>query len=723
MINLQINAQTGNLYIEVSDGQHPVSYARVKNKNSEIGMVCDSTGTVKFENLVYGDYTFLISSVGYLLSELQLKIDSPEKRIGVTLAPSTELSTVVVTGSMREVTLSRSPVKIEVLSPQFFKINPVNSVIEALQTVNGVQEQVNCGVCGTNDIHINGMEGPYTLVMIDGMPIVSGLSSVYGFNGIPSSMIQRVEIVKGPSSTLFGTEAVGGVINIITKSPGIMPLVDVEIYGNTHHEFRTDVALAPTLNNRTATSLSMNLYTNQLKMDFNEDNFTDIPLTKRISLFNKWTFQNKNQKQVFSFAARYYNEDRFGGELNWNENFKGSDSVYGEFIGTERIEIIGSYKPEFLTGIRLDFSANNHVQNSWYGTVNYRAHQTVLFSNLIWDKSFNRRHHLLTGLTNKWISYEDNTASSTDQQKYVPGIFTQNEFNITEKLILLSGARLDFHVNHGFIFSPRLSMKKDFGDFTSMRVNYGSGFREVYLATEDHAFVSGSRDIVILEKLNPERSQNLTVNFNHTHNFLGYGNFDIDLFFTYFQNKIVADYEQDPNLIVYENLEGFGISRGISAAVFHQFKKVPLQFRVGATWMEVFEIIQDDVLGKLKEEQLFVPAFSSTFSIGYEWKKAKLSINYTGKIMGPQKLPTYDAPFERPEISPWYSLQHVQITKRFKIPLEIFAGVKNVLNYTQPTPLINPQNPYDSSFDTSYAFGPLQPRRYYFGIRYTIDKN
>ena len=79
---------------------------------------------------------------------------------------------------MREVTLSNSPVKIEVLTPQFFKINPVNSVIEALNTVNGVQEQVNCGVCGTNDIHINGMEGPYTLVLIDGMPIVSGLSTV-----------------------------------------------------------------------------------------------------------------------------------------------------------------------------------------------------------------------------------------------------------------------------------------------------------------------------------------------------------------------------------------------------------------------------------------------------------------------------------------------------------------------------------------------------------------
>ena len=722
MISPQITAQTGNLSVQVSKDSVPVSYARIKIKNSEKGAICDSAGYAQILNLPFGSYVLQVNAVGFLPSEVTVQINQPENSISIHPELSTELDEVVVTGTMREISLSRSPVKIEVLSPQFFKINPVNSVIEALQTVNGVQEQVNCGVCGTNDIHINGMEGPYTLVLIDGMPIVSGLSSVYGFNGIPPSMIQRVEIVKGPSSTLFGTEAVGGVINIITKSPGTMPLADAEIYGNTHEEFRSDIALAPTLKNNIATSLSMNLYSNQLRMDFNEDNFTDIPLTKRLSLFNKWTFQNKSLYQVFSFAARYYTEERFGGEMNWDENLKGSDSVYGEFIGTERIEIIGSYRPQFLKGIRLDFSANHHTQNSWYGTVNYAANQTVLFSNLIWDKSFNRRHHLLTGLSNKWINYEDNSSSATDQQKYVPGIFAQHEFNIAEKLILLSGVRLDYHVNHGLIFSPRLSLKKDFGDFTSMRINYGSGFREVYLATEDHAFVSGSREIVILEKLNPERSQNVTLNFNHTHNFWGYGNFDVDFFYTYFQNKIVADYEQDPDLIVYENLEGFGVSRGISVALFHQFKKIPIQFRAGATWMDVYEIIQDDVLGKLKEEQLFVPAFSSTFAIGYEWKKAKLSINYTGKIMGPQHLPTFEAPFERDEISPWYSLQHVQITKRFKFPLEVFAGVKNILNYTQPSPLINPQNPYDPTFDTSYAFGPLQPRRYYFGIRYTIDK-
>ena len=110
-----------------------------------------------------------------------------------------------------------SPIPVEVYSPAYFKKNPSPNIFESLQMVNGVQPQLNCNVCNTGDIHINGMEGPYTMILIDGMPIVSSLSTVYGLAGIPNSMVKRIEIVKGPASTLYGSEAVGGLINIITK--------------------------------------------------------------------------------------------------------------------------------------------------------------------------------------------------------------------------------------------------------------------------------------------------------------------------------------------------------------------------------------------------------------------------------------------------------------------------------------------------------------------------
>jgi len=123
-----------------------------------------------------------------------------------------DLNEVVISGTLKEVTKLESPVPVEVYTSKFFKANPTPSIFEALQNINGVRPQLNCNICNTGDIHINGLEGPYTMILIDGMPIVSGLSTVYGLSGIPQALIDRVEIVKGPASTLYGSEAVGGLI-------------------------------------------------------------------------------------------------------------------------------------------------------------------------------------------------------------------------------------------------------------------------------------------------------------------------------------------------------------------------------------------------------------------------------------------------------------------------------------------------------------------------------
>ncbi len=705
-----------------SDGT-PVPYAKVLLLPTEKGVISDDEGRFFFENVAYGAYEIKVSSVGFKDFQMSIDVRKDFEPLQIELEDHFNLNKVVVTGTMRETSVAKSPVKIEVLSQSFFRSSPVNSIIDALETVNGVQEQVNCGVCGTNDIHINGMEGPYTLVLIDGMPIVSGLSSVYGFNGVPTSIIDRVEIVKGPSSTLYGTEAVGGVINIITKTPEKAPLIDVETNYNSHQELKTNFAITPRIGKRVFTTLSGDYYFNDLRIDNNGDNFTDIPLNNRLSVFNKWQINNKKDQTVFSLAGRYYNEDRFGGVMDWEKSDRGSSTVYGESIKTERFEVLGSYIfPLKSRNLKLDFSANSHRQDSWYGDVSYEALQQVFFSNLIWSQKIKKRHYLIAGLANRYNIYTDNTPSQTDENDYVPGIFIQDEWDVTDQIKLLGGARLDYHKNHGLIFSPRLSFKKQFGAFTAFRFNYGTGFRQVHLFTEDHAFVSGSRDVVILNELKPERSHNVTLNLNHTYTVLGYGNFDVDVFYTYFQNKIIPDYDQDPDLIVYDNLAGYGITRGVSFAVNHSFK-FPLRLRMGATFMDVFEKVEDDDGNIEKVQQVFAPKFSSTFGLTYSWKKAGLSFNWIGKVMGPQKLPTFADEFARPDVSPWFTVQHFQVTKTFnKIGLEIYSGLKNIFNYTQDSPLIDPSNPYGDSFDTSYAYGPLQTRRVFLGLRWQIER-
>lgn len=720
-------SQSGSLSGKVVSNQSGLPFVKVMLKGIMKGAVTDEYGQFLIDEIPVGEHVLKVNVVGFEQYEKTIQIKKGENLSLLVDLTSKNLSLteVVVTGTMRQTMISNSPVKIEVLNRAFFNSNPVNSVIEALETVNGVQEQVNCGVCGTNDIHINGMEGPYTLVLIDGMPIVSGLSSVYGFNGIPTSLIERVEIIKGPSSTLYGTEAVGGVVNIITKSPSKSKLINTELRYSSHDEFKAELSISPKISKNVFMSLSGDFYNNQRRLDFNNDGFTDIPLNNRLSIFNKWQINNKKGQKVFHLGARYLTEDRFGGQLNWQKSDRGSGSVYGESILTERFEVIGSYiLPTNKRKVRLDFSANRHNQNSFYGTTSYNAIQDVYFANLIWEKKLGKRNYLISGVSNKYLVYSDNTPSNTDEKSYIPGVFVQNEFNWTDDLIVLAGGRLDHHQRHGLIFAPRLSVKKTVKEFTTFRLNYGTGFRQVFLFTEDHAFVSGARDVVIKNDLNPERSHNITFNMNHTYSVAeSYGNLDLDIFYTYFSNKIIPDFDSDPNLIIYDNLTGFSVSRGVSLAVNHKFK-MPLRVKLGATFMDVFEQNKNELTNEVeKEQQVFAPKFSGVFSLEYRFKKMGLAINYSGKVVGSQRLPTFAEGFERPEYSDWFSLQHVQLTKEFKKNnLEVFAGVKNILNYTQNTPLINPENPFSESFDTNYAYGPLQVRRFYLGLRYGIDR-
>ena len=712
----------GSISGTVESEEGPVAFASIALKNTRYGTSSDLAGSFQLEHLPAGNYQLLVSAIGYLATGQEVTIvDGKTTEISLVLETTiSELDEVVVTGTLKESFVSETPVKVEVLTASFFKNTPNSNVMEALQTVNGVQEQVACGVCGTNEIQINGMEGPYTLVMIDGMPIVSALSSVYGFNGIPAQLIERVEIVKGPASSLYGTEAVGGVINIITKSPEEASALSFNTFYTSHKEFNLDVATASSLSEKLQTLVSGNYFRNNQLLDDNNDNFTDIPLNTRVSLFNKWTLKRK-ENRAFSLAARYYYEDRFGGLTNWAPEFRGGDSIYGESIYTNRVEVVGSYQlPIRKEHFRIDYSYNYHDQNSVYGNTEYIADQSVLFANFSWDKPW-KKHDLLLGATYRRQTYNDNTpATPSGEAKTIPGVFLQDEYHLNAKWKLLGGARLDHHEDHDLVFTPRVAVRYKPGKWTSMRLNLGEGFRVVNLFTEDHAALTGSRTVVISEDLQPEQSYNANFNLNHVfQSRLGSGTFDFDVFYNYFSNKIVPDYDTDPNLIIYNNLGGHGVVQGASLALDHSFT-FPLRTKLGITYQEVYNVAPNEDGEAVRSNQEFAPRWSGIFNIGYDVRRWKLKFDYIGRVVGPQDLPVYAPPYEREEVSPWYTLQNLQVTKRLWKNTEVYSGVKNLWNWTQDSPLVAPEDPFGDAFDTAYAYGPLQTRRYFIGLRWRL---
>lgn len=737
----QVNALSGE----------ELSFASVALEGTTLGTSTDDDGNFTIKDIPPGNYKVLVSFLGYETTQKKIALQAGEVAtldFSLEMASNT-MNEVVVTGTLKEVNRLESPVPVEVYNPVFFKKNPTPNIYEALQNVNGVRPQLNCQVCNTGDIHINGLEGPYTMVLIDGMPIVSSLATVYGLSGIPNSLIERMEIVKGPASSLYGSEAIGGLINIITKNPEKAPLFSADVMGTSWEELNADLGVRFNAGANASVLTGVNYFNYDDVIDHNNDNFTDVTIQERVSVFQKWNFKRKDNR-LFTLAGRYYWENRWGGELDWTPAFRGGDEIYGEAITTERWEFLGQYQLPTVENMLFSFSFNSHDQNSVYGDVPYIADQKIGFGQLTWDKAIGK-HDLLIGSALRYTFYDDNTPATGGESTnpdndpdeiWLPGIFVQDEMTFNSQHKILLGLRYDYNDAHGSIFTPRFAYKWSISPTDIFRLNAGTGFRVVNLFTEDHAALTGAREVVIAEELAPEQSYNVNVNYIkrvYMDNG-GSGSIELSSWYTYFTNVIFPDYETNANQIIYDNLDGFAVTKGVS---LNADLTLPngFSFLLGGSLLDVSKEEEG-----VRERQILTERFTGTWSVSYKFMDNKLAVDYTGNVYGPMRLPLLGEQDPRPAESPWWSIQNIQLTYKGMPHFEFYGGVKNLLNWTpwknQDQPIIarsfdpfdrdvkfddagnvlaSTGNPNALTFDPSYVYAPNQGIRAFFGIRYSIQ--
>lgn len=749
LIATSLNAQQANISGRVTNAGSGLETVSIRLLNTVIQTITDSNGFYNLQIPLQGHYTLVAERVGYNPFRKKIHVSAMEPMIiDIPLTiKETDIPDVVVTGTLKEVRKMESPVPVEVYTPVFFKKNPTPNIFDALQQVNGVRPQLNCNICNTGDIHINGLEGPYTMVLIDGMPIVSSLSTVYGLSGIPNALIERVEIVKGPASSLYGSEAVGGLINIITKNTSHAARFYADYMHTSWNEKNADLGFVLKVSDKIRVLTGLNGYLYDQPIDNNKDGFTDVTLQKRLSVFQKWAVTRK-QNRLLSFAVRYYNEDRWGGDMRWNKLFRGGDSIYGESIYTNRWELTGQYQLPTKEKLLYSVSYNSHQQDSRYGNISYIADQKILFNQLTWDKKI-ANQDLLAGIAVRYTYYDDNTPATlnTDptnpknapQQTWLPGIFLQNELKLGKQQLLF-GLRYDRHSIHGNIFTPRIAYKWKIDEDQSLRLNAGTGFRVVNLFTEDHAALTGARKVVIKNELKPERSFNVNLNFTKkllTRNATIIG-FDISAWYTHFSNRIIGDYETNPNEINYDNLKGYAVSKGIT--INTDFNMVNgFKGMAGITIQDV-SLVENGI----KTQQILTEKITGTWSLSYKIKPWNFSIDYTGNFYGPMRLPLLGPLDPRKPNSPLWSIQNLQFVYTGIPQIEIYGGIKNLLNWTpnRGNPFLiarthdpfdkqvqyntngqiipTTENPYALSFDPTYVYAPNQGRRFFLGIRISV---
>lgn len=702
----------------------------------------DSLGTFRWTNFPASPAVLTCSCPSYQSVAIPLHLTA-DTTLTFELLPLSEiLDEISVIGQQKTVTRSESPIVTDVFDKKHFEKNTASSFFDVMDRVNGVRAQVNCNVCGTGDIHINGLEGAYTLIVVDGIPIVGGLSSVYGLSGIPAFLIDRIEISKGPASSIYGSESVAGIIHVYTKKATKQPAINLQHFLTSHGETTTDLGISMQIGKRTSVLTAGNYTYNALKIDHNADNFTDIPLQNRFSIFQKWQIARK-ENRIFSVSGRMLREQRWGGELNWNPNLIGSDSVYAESIKTERDELNVVYQLPTKEKLLLTTHFNRHFQNSFYGEMPFKATQNLIFGQLTWEKTVHK-NHFLTGITARQTFYNDNSVITADTagidqpiHTFLPGLFVQHTATSHPKHQLTSSVRLDYHPVHAFIFTPRVAYRYVLNKHQSLRINAGKGFRVVNLFSEDHASLSGARQIEILESLKPEKSASVLIAHSLQKSWKNalFMELNTSLFYTHFNNRIVADYDTDPTKISYKNLDGYAVSRGISVELKVQLNR-QLNVDLGTTLMEVNLIEQNQ-----KAQQILTEKFSGNWTVSYSFLRIPLTIDYTGNLIGPMRLPLAGSLDPRPANSATYSIQNVQVTYTISKHIAVFGGVKNLLNWTpakgipfliaqandpfgkeivlNPNGQVQPtvSNPFGLQFDPSYVYAANQGIRFFFGFR------
>jgi outer membrane receptor for ferrienterochelin and colicins len=366
--------------------------------------------------------------------------------------------------------------------------------------------------------------------------------------------------------------------------------------------------------------------------------------------------------------------------------------------------------------------------------VDYKAKQIIGFSQLTWNKSLGNKNNLLSGFALRYNSYNDNTPATLKADKWwLPGFFVQDNFKFSDNQQLLFGWRTDFHSKHGFINSPRINYQLNITENSSLRIGYGDGFRVVNVFTEDHAALTGAREIIFLEDLEPEKSKNLNINLSNSWNI---DNLQITLessvFESRFSNKIIPDFLTNDNQIIYSNLSGYAVARGISSEIFFKMYKIPLKLSVNGTFLDVSNFKENSIGEMVKSQQLLAEKYSIKWSANFWFEKLDLDMVYSATNYGPIRLPILENDF-RPEYSLPYTVHNLKVSKNYNNGWTTFLSLRNFTNFTPPKySILRANDPFDQNindpinnpegytFDASYMYASFQGINLVFGVSFVF---
>jgi len=715
----------------INELNEPLVGASVFWLGTDVGTATNQQGYYEIARAGESNSILIASFVGHSSDTLKV---TQETVINFQLKTASLTQVIVLEEQYGVVISDNSAIKTEKITQTELVKAACCDLAGCFETQTTVQPQTTNVITNSKELRILGLSGVYNQVLLDGFPMIQGLTYTYGISSVPGSIVDNIYVSKGANSVLQGFESISGQINVETKEPDKTDKLYANVYANNFLEKHINANYAF---RRGDWSNVTSVHTVQPadKIDRDEDNFLDLPLLTRYMIANKWKYGNELASGWHCrLGLRYTDEQRIGGQTSFDPSSdKGSTTNYGQNVNIQQPEawIKSGYRFNEKHHLVLLASSFHQQQQSYFGSVRYDAQQTNAYTNLQYELNYSG-NELKTGITyrhldlTEHIDFTDTLLERSYNGHYhrmesIPGIFAENTIHLfNEKLTWIAGIRGDDHNQFGFRITPRTLVKYDITPRTIVRANVGTGWRTVNLFSENIGLLVSSRDIVFEEMLKPEQAFNTGVNLTQKfesadENLSGY--FSADLYHTQFSNQIFPDYDSSPTLAIVRNFTGTAVSNGFQAEFnLKLFKR--FDWKTGYNFLDVYRMINGE-----KQLLPFNPRHKLLGSWSYKPLSDQFHVDVNVHWYGEQRLPnTQSNPesFRRPDCSKPYTLVNAQFTYSWT-RFEVYLGCENIFDFRQLRPIIGWQDPFSPYFDTSSVWGPTRGREVYGGVRYRVN--
>lgn len=715
--------------------------------NSNIGTITDTSGVFSIDFIENStNEKLIISYLGYKSDTILVK-GNEKLRIILASQNSKELTEVEITerlSSTSQNTLSALNTKI-MSEKELFKAACCN-LSESFETNPSIDVNFADAVTGAKQISMLGLSGIYSQITTENMPDIRGLASTYGLSYIPGPWIESIQVTKGIGSVANGYESMTGQINIELKKPDVTVKKGEKVYANAYlnsfDRLEANLNIATKINQKWSTATLLHGDNMQTVMDFNKDNFMDMPMGKQFNVINRWKYENKNW--VVQFGGKLLIDQRMGGQYQYSDSLSQHighgvrlPNLYTTENYTQRGELFGKigyvFPEKKYKSMGLQMSGNIHNQEQYFGVSSYTSNQKSLYSNFIYQSIVgNTNHKFRIGSSFLIDSYNETPKTrfqmlwvKYDRIEIVPGTFGEYTWNPTPKFILIGGLRTDYHNLFGLQISPRLHGKYDLTDKTQIRFSGGRGFRTANIIADNFSYFISDRSTRVNENYEsilkypygiptPEIAWNYGLSLSQDFR-LNYrkGNITLDYYRTDFEKQVVADIYSNINQVQFYVLSGQSFANSFQAEINYElFKRLDVRMAY-----RFYDVQSKYIIGW--QQRPFISKHRFFVNVAYE-TKSKWKFDATLNWNGPKLLPQ-TAEYAQ-KYSPDFFTLNAQISKSFGNTqnhwFDVYLGVENLTGFRQEKAIINVQNPYNRGFDAAQIWGPVTGTMIYVGARY-----